>query len=75
MAALNMVATGNKIRSLMDENNMPAKALAVNCFVTVQCVNKWLNGKSAPGYECLNEISTLFHVPIDDILVFENKCK
>lgn len=75
MAQLNLIATGNKIRELLAKNDMPAKALASYCCVTVQCVNKWLNGKSAPGYECLKVISLLFEIPIDDILVFEVKRK
>jgi len=71
MASLNLLATGNNIRNLMDLNDMPMKALAQECNVTVQCVSKWLNGKSAPGYDCLKVISILFHVTIDDILVYE----
>lgn len=61
--------TGIHLRKLMDEKNLSVKD--VQQFLglgSVQSVYHWLNGKSMPTIDNLYALSTLFQMPIDDLV-------
>lgn len=61
--------TGIHLRKLMDERNLSVKD--VQQFLglgSVQSVYHWLNGKSMPTIDNLYALSTLFQMPIDDLV-------
>lgn len=66
---IDIKATGNKIKSIMESNACSAKVLANSLGVSNQAVYKWLNGQALPSLENLYQISKLFNVKMDDIIV------
>lgn len=71
---INMIETGKKIRELADQKGIkPADIQKVCGLGSLQAVYKWFSGKSVPTIDNLGIISNLLNMPIDDIVVFENR--
>ena len=64
---------GNRLRELRLKNDMSQEYVAKMLGVSVQAVSKWENGKTGPDIANLIPISSLFHVPVDDLLDKENR--
>ena len=64
---------GNRLRELRLKNDMSQEYVARMLGVSVQAVSKWENGKTGPDIANLVPISSLFHVPVDDLLDKENR--
>ncbi|MDO4505821.1 MAG: helix-turn-helix transcriptional regulator [Spirochaetales bacterium] len=71
---IDMVATGKKIREIMDEQGItPVDVQNVCGLGSLQAVYKWFGGKSVPSVDNLGILSNLLNTPIDDLLVFKNR--
>ena len=72
MPVINLKKTGNKIRLLMFQTGISAKAIQDKLgFTTTNAVYKWLNGQSLPTVNNLLILSTLFGVTLDDLIVVD----
>lgn len=69
--SIDIKATGSKIKAIMQTNSCSAKTLANSLGVSNQAVYKWLNGQALPSLENLYQISKLFNVKMDDMVVDE----
>ena len=71
---INLEATGERIRTLMDERNMTVKDVAEGLgFGCVQGIYKWLHGRGLPSVDNLVGLSYIFQVSMEDILVLEER--
>ena len=68
-----MKSIGNRLRELRLKNDMSQEYVARMLGVSVQAVSKWENGRTDPDITNLIPISSLFHVPVDDLLDKENR--
>lgn len=69
---INLVKTGQNIKSMREEKGMSVQNLADFMeFEAVQAVYNWQTGKSLPSLENLKILSELFDKPMEDILIFE----
>jgi len=59
---------GDNIKRLREAREMPQTKLAEYCGVTQQAVGLWEKNKTAPDYETLVKIATLFNVSTDCLL-------
>lgn len=67
---INTIATGQKIRELMDENGYTTKDLQeVFGFNNRTAFYKWFDGRSLPTVDNLVILAWLFGCGVDDILV------
>ena len=67
---IDLVATGNRIKELMELNDVKVCDLQKACgFERPQAVYKWLSGKSLPSMDNMVIIRIILHTTIDDILV------
>ena len=72
---LDIAATGNKIKMLMDEREISAKDLSKVMNVSIQAVYRWQKGETLPTISNMFILGQLFDVDVDDILVArENTC-
>lgn len=68
---INMVDTGQNIVRLRKQNGLSVKDLqGIFGFGTPQAIYKWQHGKALPSVDNLVVLAMLFHVHIDDILVY-----
>lgn len=68
---INMVDTGQNIVKLRKQNGLSVKDLQVIFgFATPQAIYKWQHGKALPSVDNLIILARLFHVHIEDILVY-----
>ena len=71
---INLEATGNNIRRLRKEKKITVKELSNYLgFNEGQAIYKWQQGQSIPSVDNLIVLSELFHVPIDQILIREDR--
>ena len=69
---INLVKTGQNIKSMKEEKGMSVKKLADSMeFEEVQVVYNWQSRKPLPFIENLKILSELFNKPMDEILIFE----
>lgn len=69
---INLVKTGQNIKSMREEKGMSVQKLADFMeFEAVQAVYNWQSGKTLPSIENLKILSELFNKPMDEILIFE----
>ena len=69
---INLVKTGQNIKSMREEKDMSVQKLADFMeFEAVQAVYNWQSGKNLPSLENPKILSELFNKPMDDILIFE----
>ncbi|MGI6238004.1 MAG: methyltransferase domain-containing protein [Christensenellales bacterium] len=69
---INKVHFGKRITSFRKSLNVTQDALAEKLGVTSQAVSKWECGTALPELESLLQLSDLFHVSINDLLVGNN---
>lgn len=68
------VETGKNIKRLRKENGYSVADLQdIFGFNTPQAIYKWQYGVALPALENLVVLSQLFDVPMDDIIVLENR--
>lgn len=65
--AKNYANIGNKIRELRKKTNLTQAELAKKLFKSESSIRMWELGKSEPDIETLQNLSTIFNVPIDYI--------
>ena len=63
---------GDKIKALRKEHKLTQDELAERLFVTRTAISKWETDKGKPNLESLKQISTIFNIPLDE-LVSEEK--
>jgi len=69
---INLVKTGQNIKSLRVEKGLSVQKLAnLMEFEAVQAVYNWQSGKTLPSIENLKILSELFNKPMEEILIFE----
>ena len=67
---IDMKATGENIRRLLQEKNISATELQSRMnLASVQSVYHWLIGRSLPTVDHLVEMAAVFGVTVDEILV------
>ena len=66
---IDCVQTGRKLAELMKLRSVDVRNFANTLGVSNQAVYKWLNGKALPSLENLFQISRMFNVSMDDIVV------
>ena len=72
MPVINLKKTGNKIRLLMFQTGISAKAIQDKLgFTTTNAVYKWMNGQSLPSLNNLLVLAELFGVKMEDMLGIE----
>jgi len=62
----------NRLSSLMSENNVTCRELALWLNVDVPMVNRWLNGASAPDVYQFRQIARFFGMPYEWFLDYED---
>lgn len=66
---LDIVATGHRIRSLMEEREITVKDLSKVMNVSFQAIYRWQKGQTLPTINNLFILSQLLQVDVDDMLV------
>ena len=66
---------GNYLYQLRKENNLTQRFVAYQLDVSDKAVSKWEMGKSKPDLDKLKILSTLYNVPLNDLLEFQNDKK
>lgn len=70
MASIDLYATGENLRKLMDRANVSAKKLqSIFNFSTPQAIYKWLRGAALPTIDNLVVLADVLGTKVDDILV------
>ena len=64
---------GKHLKTLREKNNLTQEQLADKLFVSRSNVSKWERNISLPDAETLLELSKIFNVSVDDILIGNNK--
>lgn len=71
---IDVKATGNHIRQIMDRQGITVKDVQKYMnFGSVQSIYHWLNGRSLPTVDNLYALAELFHMPMDAILIGDRK--
>jgi transcriptional regulator with XRE-family HTH domain len=72
LPVIDLVKTGNNIKSLLAQNNISVTQLQdILGFTSPQAIYKWFWGQSLPSIDNLVILSSILHVSIEDILVIE----
>ena len=72
LPVIDLVKTGNTIKSLLAQNNISVTQLQdILGFTSPQAIYKWFWGQSLPSIDNLVILSSILHVSIEDILVIE----
>ena len=58
---------------IRNKNKLTQEQMAKRLFVTRQAVSRWENGETMPNIDTLKIISTVFKVPIGNLLGLEGK--
>ena len=66
---VDICATGQRIWLMMDSCGFSVRDIASSLSVSTQTVYKWLHGKCLPTLENVVQLSELFDVPIDNLIV------
>ena len=67
---IDMIKTGENIRSLCEENNLSACAIERLFNISNQSVYTWFSGKSLPSLDNLLALSSLLNVHMEELLVY-----
>ena len=70
---LDTVATGFRIKSLMDERNVSIRDVSDFMKVSFQAVYRWQKGETLPTISNMYVLGQLLDTDIDDILVAKEK--
>lgn len=72
LPVIDLVKTGNNIKSLLVQNNISVSKLQdILGFTSPQAIYKWFWGQSLPSVDNLVILASILHVSIEDILVIE----
>ena len=72
LPVIDLVKTGNNIKSLLAQNNISVTQLQdILGFTSPQAIYKWFWGQSLPSVDNLVILASILHVSIEDILVIE----
>jgi transcriptional regulator with XRE-family HTH domain len=72
LPVIDLVKTGNNIKSLLAQNNISVTQLQdILGFTSPQAIYKWFWGQSLPSIDNLVILSSILHVSIEDILVIQ----
>jgi hypothetical protein len=72
LPVIDLVKTGNNIKSLLAQNNISVTQLQdILGFTSPQAIYKWFWGQSLPSIDNLVILSSILHLSIEDILVIE----
>lgn len=66
---LDIVATGHKIKALMEEKEIAIKDLSKVMNVSFQAVYRWQKGEALPTISNMFILGQLLQVDVDDMLV------
>ena len=71
---IDTVGTGIRIMNLRKQSGLSVKELQnILGFATPNAIYKWQNGAAMPTLDNLIVLAAVFKVPIDDIIVTDNK--
>lgn len=70
---LDIVATGHRIKSLMEEREIAIKDLSKVMNVSFQAVYRWQKGEALPTISNMFILGQLLQVDVDDMLVAKEK--
>ena len=71
---IDTVGTGIRIMNLRKQSGLSVKELQnILGFATPNAIYKWQNGAAMPTLDNLIVLAAVFNVPIDDIIVTDNK--
>ena len=74
LPTIDTVGTGIRIMDLRKKAGLPVKDLQMMLgFATPDAIYKWQNGAAMPTLDNLIVLAAIFNVPIDDIIVIDNK--
>ena len=74
LPTIDTVGTGMKIMNLRKKAGLSVKDLQIMLgFATPNAIYKWQNGAAMPTLDNLIVLAAIFNVPIDDIIVVDNK--
>jgi len=73
IAELDTVATGYKIKSLMDERNVSIRDVSDFMKVSFQAVYRWQKGETLPTISNMYILGQLLGTDVDDMLVAKEK--
>lgn len=74
LPTIDTVGTGIRIMDLRKKAGLPVKDLQIMLgFATPNAIYKWQNGAAMPTLDNLIVLAAIFNVPIDDIIVIDNK--
>ena len=59
---------GEKLKKLRTDNELTQDELAEKIFVTRTAISKWETDKGYPSIESLKQLSSLFHIGIDELI-------
>ena len=62
---------GKNIQRLRKEKGYTQKDLAELLQVSAQAISKWENGQSLPSIDHLLVLSRLFHIRVDQIIIYD----
>ena len=70
---LDTVATGHKIKSLMDERKVSIREVSNYMNVSFQAVYRWQKGETLPTISNMYILGQLLGTDVDDMLVAKEK--
>ena len=70
---VDMVATGNKIKELRNQNQFKVSELAEILHSSENTIFKWQRGQCLPTIDNLLILSALFRTPMDEIIQVEGR--
>ncbi len=74
LPTIDTVGTGIRIMDLRKKAGLSVKDLQMMLgFATPNAIYKWQNGAAMPTLDNLIVLAAIFNVPIDDIIVVDNK--
>lgn len=74
MVQINVSATGERIKNMMQDRGLTVKDVQAVCgFTTPQAVYKWIHGQNMPSVDNLVILASLFGTFVDDIVVVEKE--
>ena len=74
LPTIDTVGTGIRIMDLRKKAGLSVKDLQMMLgFATPNAIYKWQNGVAMPTLDNFIVLSAIFNVPIDDIIVIDNK--
>ena len=69
----NLNSFGKTIRNKMSENNLKVSDLSKETGITVQTLNRYINGQSCPTIYNLLKLSQFFKLPMEKLLIVDEK--